>query len=144
MNPVVLELTEQHMAQQQEQRSGDPKHHIKTILVVEDDINIGEVLIQAIYQETSYLAILANDGFEALKVIENITPNLFILDYQLPRMNGIELYDKLHAIDKLSTVPAIMISARLPRQDLATRNITAMNKPIDLDDFLQTIDQLLA
>ncbi len=131
------------MAQEQEQRTGDATYRLKTILLIEDDINIGEVLVQAITQETSYLAVLANDGFEALKFVENLTPNLFILDYQLPRMNGIELYDKLHAMDKLTNVPAIMMSARLPHQELVKRNIIAMNKPIDLDDFLQTIDQLL-
>jgi CheY-like chemotaxis protein len=131
------------MAQQREQSLGDNVHHLKTILLVEDDTNIGEVLVQAISQETSYLAVLAADGFEALKFVENLTPNLFILDYQLPRMNGIELYDKLHAIEKLADVPTIMMSARLPQQELAKRNITAMNKPIDLDNFLQTIDQFL-
>ncbi len=56
------------MAQQQEQKTGDNAYHLKTILLVEDDINIGEVLVQAITQETSYLAVLAADGFEALKV----------------------------------------------------------------------------
>jgi CheY-like chemotaxis protein len=131
------------MAQQQEQSSGDTTHHLKTILLVEDDINIGEVLVQAITQETSYLAVLAADGFEALKFVENLTPNLFILDYHLPGMDGIELYDKLHAIKNLADVPTIMMSARLPQQEIAKRTIVGMNKPIDLDDFLRAIDQLL-
>lgn len=117
---------------------------VKTILLVEDDANIGEVLMQAITQETSYLAILVSDGYEALKVVEGIKPSLFLLDYQLPRMNGIELYDQLHAIEALAHVPAIMMSARLPHQDLKKRAILGMNKPIDLDDFLLTIEQLLA
>ena len=125
------------MAQRQEQRTVDNTYHLKTILLVEDDTDIGEVLAQAISQETSYQAVLVPDGFEALKFIEKLTPSLFILDYQLPRMNGIELYDKL------ADVPAIMMSARLPYQDLAKRNITAMNKPVDLDDFLQAIEQFL-
>jgi DNA-binding response OmpR family regulator len=132
------------MAQQQEQRTGEAKQHLKTILLVEDDINIGEVLVQAITQETSYQAILAKNGFDALKFVEDRTPDLFILDYQLPRMNGIELFDMLRATAKLANIPAIMMSARLPQQELANRNIIAMHKPIDLDDFLQTIDQLLA
>lgn len=117
---------------------------VKTILLVEDDANIGEVLMQAITQETSYLVILVSDGYEALKVVEGIKPSLFLLDYQLPRMNGIELYDQLHAIEALAHVPAIMMSARLPHQDLKKRAILGMNKPIDLDDFLLTIEQLLA
>lgn len=115
----------------------------KTILIVEDDLNIGEVLVQAIIQETSHRAMLVQDGFEALKVIENITPHLFILDYHLPRMNGIELYDRLQTLPTLTSVPAIMMSARLPQSDLATRDIRGMNKPLDLDDFLQTIEELL-
>ncbi len=37
-----------------------------------------------------------------------------------------------------------MISAQLPTKELKKRNIKGMNKPLDLDDFLQTIEQLLA
>ena len=70
---------------------------VKTILVVEDDVGIGSFLTQAISQETPHQAMLVTDGFQALNAIRSIKPGLFILDYQLPRMNGIELYDKLHA-----------------------------------------------
>lgn len=117
---------------------------IKTMLLVEDDINIGEVFVQVISQETPHIAILASDGIEALERVKSIKPNLFILDYQLPRMNGLELYDRLHAIEGLEQVPAIMMSARLPQQELKKRKIAGMNKPIDLDEFLQTIEKLLA
>lgn len=118
--------------------------NLKTILLVEDDEDIGEVLAQAITQETPYLPVLVSDGFAALKMVQGIKPQLFILDYQLPRMNGIELYDQLHSIGELAEVPAIMVSARLPYPELKKRNIMAMTKPIDLDDFLLTIEQLLA
>jgi CheY-like chemotaxis protein len=131
------------MAQNEEQNSVETQQNLKMILLVEDDSNIGEVLVQAITQETSYLATLVSDGFEALKMVDGIKPSLFILDYQLPRMNGIELYDKLHAIETLANVPAIMMSADLPDKELEKRKIHGMNKPIDLDDFLQTIDQFL-
>ena len=121
-----------------------PEEHVKTILLVEDDANIGEVLVQAITQETPYMALLVADGFEALKTVNGIKPNLFILDYQLPRMNGIELYDHLHAIKTLEHTPALMMSARLPHKELEKRQIQGMNKPLDLDEFLQTIEELLA
>lgn len=116
---------------------------VKTVLLVEDDINIGEVLQQAITQETSFVAILVSDGFQALQMIKEIRPNLFILDYQLPRMNGIELYDQLHAIEELAHVPALMLSAHLPRHEINKRHIQGMSKPIDLDDFLQAIENLV-
>src|SRR5437870_1714880 len=116
---------------------------VKAILVVEDDSGIGTFLIQAITQETSFHALLAADGIQALKVVTQIKPDLFILDYQLPRMNGIDLYDQLHALPGLETVPAILISARLPKQEIEIRGLVGMNKPLELDDLLQTIEKLL-
>ena len=116
---------------------------VKTVLVVEDDIGIGNFLVQAILQETSHQAMLVTDGFQALKAVASIKPSLFILDYQLPRMNGIELYDQLHAMKGLEQIPAIVVSARLPKQEIEKRKILAMSKPLELDDFLNTIDTLL-
>lgn len=116
---------------------------LKTVLVVEDDTGIGSFLVQAIQQETNYQAMLVTDGFQALKTVANIKPGLFILDYQLPRMNGIELYDQLHAIPGLERIPAIIISARLPRQEIEKRQIVGMSKPLELDDFLHTVEHLL-
>jgi CheY-like chemotaxis protein len=134
---------EQPVIGEQTTKTIGTEHSIKTILVVEDDANIGEVLVQAITQETPYIAVLAANGFEALKTAQGVKPNLFILDYQLPRMDGLELFDRLQTIAGLEDIPAIMISARLPQKELARRNIHGMNKPIDLDDFLQTIDRFL-
>ena len=116
---------------------------VKTVLVVEDDTGIGNFLVQAILQETPYQAMLVADGFQAIKAVTNIRPSLFILDYQLPRMNGIELYDQLHATKGLEHIPAVVISARLPRQEIEQRKIIAMSKPLELDDFLNTIEKLL-
>ncbi|HTI13980.1 MAG TPA: response regulator [Dictyobacter sp.] len=126
------------------QESANIHEGVRTILVVEDDVNIGEVLVQAITQETPFLAMLVSDGFTALQTVKEIKVHLFILDYQLPRMNGIELYDRLHAVRDLSLIPAMMISAQLPHRELERRNILGMNKPLDLDDFLQAIEKLIA
>jgi DNA-binding response OmpR family regulator len=132
------------MVHDPEHTSSGERGSVKIILLVEDDDSIGEVLVQAITQETAYLVILVPDGIEALQKVKSIKPNLFILDYQLPRINGIELYDQLHAIEEFTQTPTIMMSARLPEKELVGRNIVGMNKPIDLDEFLHTIDELLA
>jgi len=123
-----------------------PADHVavKSILVVEDDSDIGLFLVQAITQETAHQAMLVANGFEALKAVKSIKPDLFILDYWLPTMNGIELFDRLHAMKELENIPAIMISAQLPKRELAERKIYSMNKPLELDEFLRLIEQLLA
>jgi DNA-binding response OmpR family regulator len=131
------------MPQNVGQNPDEENSTVKTVLVVEDDTGIGTFLIQAIQQETHYQAMLVTDGFQALKAVANIKPGLFILDYQLPRMNGIELYDRLHAIPGMDHIPAIIVSARLPRHEIEKRNIIGISKPLELDDFLQTIEKLL-
>ncbi len=131
------------MPQNVGQNPDEENSTIKTVLVVEDDTGIGTFLIQAIQQETHYQAMLVTDGLQALKVVANIKPDLFILDYQLPRMNGIELYDHLHAIPGMDHIPAIIVSARLPRHEIEKRKIIGISKPLELDDFLQTIEHLL-
>lgn len=117
---------------------------LKTILLVEDDVPIGEVLVQAITQETTHITVVAQSGEEALKLIKSIKPSLLILDYRLPGMTGLEVYDHIHSIEEFVGVPAMMISAQLPTSELKKRKITGMNKPLDLDEFLQTIERLLA
>lgn len=131
------------MPQNVGQNTDEENSTVKTVLVVEDDTGIGTFLIQAIQQETHHRAMLVTDGFQALKVVANIKPELFILDYQLPRMNGIELYDRLHAAPDMDHVPAIIVSARLPRHEIEKRKIIGISKPLELDDFLQTIEHLL-
>jgi len=115
----------------------------RTVLVVEDDAHIGAFLIEAITQETPHHAILVPTGAEALQVVQQVKPELLILDFHLPGMNGLELYDHIHAIPGLQQVPAIMMSARLPRAELEKRAIIGINKPFELDDFLQTVHDLL-
>ena len=132
------------MPDKQAQSPMDGTIAVKSILVVEDDSDIGLFLVQAISQETPHQAMLVTDGFQALKAITNLKPDLFILDYWLPSMNGLDLYDKIQATGGLEQVPTIMISAQLPKRELQKRNIHSLNKPLELDEFLRLVERLLA
>ncbi len=116
---------------------------IKAILVVEDDADIGSFIVEAISQETPHHALLVTDGFQALKAVHELKPDLLILDYQLPHMNGIELYDRLDAIKGLEALPTIVMSARLPAREIEKRKIVGMKKPFELQELLNTIEKLL-
>jgi DNA-binding response OmpR family regulator len=117
---------------------------VKTVLIVEDDESIGAFILRAILDETSHQAILVTDGHKAIETVKSLKPNLMVLDYHLPRMNGIELYDNLHANKELEHVPAILMSARLPKNEARKRKITCLEKPFELDALLKTIDDLIA
>jgi CheY-like chemotaxis protein len=123
--------------------SGEQHAKLKTILVVEDDVDLGEFFVQILKDETPHQALLAGDGFQALKIVRNIIPDLFVLDYQLPSMNGIDLYDTLHATEGLEAVPALFMSANMPLAELKKRQVHFIKKPFELDDILQTVETLL-
>ena len=117
----------------------------KVILIVEDDDDIGTFLEQALLQETPYHPVRVSDGFAALKVIHGLKPDLIILDYQLPHMNGIELYDHIRTVNEFTDLPVILMtaSAGMPWHTLEKRNIVGLGKPLELSTFLETVEKLL-
>jgi DNA-binding response OmpR family regulator len=116
---------------------------VKTILVVEDDEHIGEFIVEAFVQETPFQAMLATDGKQALKLVQNVKPSVLLLDNNLPDMKGIELYDRIQVEKKLDNVPVLLMSANVPVQEAKKRNLYCLNKPFELNDLLQTIESLL-
>lgn len=131
------------MSEETNKFSGEGHSPFHTIMIVEDDAHIGAFLVEAIAGETPYHALLVASGSEALETLQHLKPNLLILDYHLPGIDGLELYDRVHSMPEMQQVPAIMMSARLPQRELEKRSIVGINKPFDLDDFLQRVKSLL-
>jgi CheY-like chemotaxis protein len=127
-----------------EQRWSSVRTPAKFIFIVEDDPIMKEFLVQALSQETPYLVIAVPHGFQALEVVKDIKPHLFLLDYLLPGMNGLELSDRLHSREDLAAIPTIMYSTNLPTKELERRQITGLSKPFELDELLSAIERLLA
>lgn len=122
--------------------SKEPKQ--KTILVVDDDVNIGLIIVELIREETSHRALHHTTGSQAIQTTSATPIQLFILDYQLPDMSGFELHDRLHKLDHLQNVPTLLISALQPsRQEMEKRMITFLAKPFDMLELLQIISSLL-
>jgi len=116
---------------------------VKTILIVEDDPSIGEMFVQTLIEEHIYNPVLVVSGAEALEVVKDILPDLLLLDYHLPNMNGLELYDALHAIPMFSSIPAILITAGVLEHHIGDRHIVGMSKPVDINKLLDIISELL-
>jgi DNA-binding response OmpR family regulator len=117
----------------------------KVILIVEDDADIGYLLVQIIHQQTPHRAIHHVNAGDAIKAITTMTPHLFILDYSLPDMNGIELHDWLRSIDRLKHVRTILLSARNPPVDeIQKRGILLIRKPFAVTKLLAHIENFLA
>ena len=115
----------------------------QTVLVVEDEEDIGAFIVQALSEVTPYHPLLAADGFQALKIVRSLIPSLFLLDYHLPSMDGIELYDHLQASEELKGIPVIMFTADEPPSQLREREIILVKKPAELDELLKAVRGVL-
>jgi CheY-like chemotaxis protein len=116
----------------------------KLILLVEDDHSHGSMLYQLFRQETPYRIYATSDGQTAWKFLQHVKPNLILLDYLLPRMNGLTLYDRIAAEKQLRNIPVVMISAILPIDEVKQRGIVGFQKPFEIDEFLHAVEKLIA
>ena len=116
----------------------------KLILIVEDDADIGYLLVQIIHQQTPHRALHHLNAGDAIKAIMTLTPHLFVLDYSLPDMTGLELHDWFRSIDRLKHIRTILLSARNPPVDeIQKRDILLIRKPFAVTRLLAHIDNLL-
>ena len=117
-----------------------------TILVVEDDADIRELIGLLISTISAYHYYLVPDASQAIHFAQGIKPDVFIVDYRLPGMNGLELYDQLHATPGLEAIPAILMTAtrlEVLRPEIEQRQLTAFEKPFDLDAFVLTVQRMI-
>jgi CheY-like chemotaxis protein len=116
---------------------------LKLILVVEDDEVHASMLDQIFKQETPYHVYRAPDGQSAWEMLQDVKPNLIVLDYLLPGINGLELSDRIRADKALQTLPVLMISAALPSHEMEQRGIIGLQKPFEIDELLHTTRDLI-
>jgi CheY-like chemotaxis protein len=118
-----------------------------TLVVVEDDQENREVLEMLLSNETPYRLLVLESGREVLKRVDEIIashPVLFLLDYLLPTMTGLDLYAQLHALPGLEVVPALILTAYADPKVMATitdHGLPFLLKPFAIDDLLQAVDR---
>jgi C4-dicarboxylate-specific signal transduction histidine kinase len=81
-----------------------------TILIVEDDTDNLDVLTQILEPE-GYELELSQEPLHALRLLERVQPDLFLLDVMLPQMNGFHLLRQIRKMPHMRDVPAIFQSA---------------------------------
>ncbi len=81
---------------------------METILIVDDEKNYPRIL-SAVLEEEGFETFCANSGYEALETLKNIDVDLVLTDMKMPKMDGIELLEKIK--DKDKDLPVIMMTA---------------------------------
>jgi CheY-like chemotaxis protein len=116
----------------------------KTILVVEDDVDAVTILRFAL-EGDGFVVDSAGDGLSALQKARQTTPDLVILDLNMPRMGGEDFLYAWRAGVESPGVPVIVITAAsqaLRPEDLGVEAV--FPKPFDIDQLLWHVRDLLA
>lgn len=117
-----------------------------TILIVDDDL--GTRLSISDYLELSgYSVITANDGQEALAMVEEYHPDLIVTDIVMPRMNGYELVRRVRQQAEFRLLPVILLTARTKTQERILGYQSGCDlylpKPFELEELAAAIRNLL-
>lgn len=109
---------------------------MKTILITDDDMHIGNMLEEVLTRE-GYGVLRAYSGTEALMVLENRRPDLVLLDLMLPGMNGEEV------LSHIKDIPIIVLSAKAGISDKVNLLLSGaadyVTKPFDISELLARI-----
>ena len=118
----------------------------KNILVIEDNHAILDV-ITLILQSEAYNVTGLNKSADMMFHIEQLKPDLLILDIMLPDGDGRELLKTLRSDATTDQIPVLMISARYTAQNVEHGEYKPngfLAKPFDIDDLLDKIEGILA
>ncbi len=110
------------------------------ILIIEDEAGISKFLHQGL-EEEGYEVTLAYDGIEGLHLAKTGTFNLILLDWMLPKLNGLAICTKLRETDKAT--PVIFLTAKDTIQEtiagLKAGGNDYIKKPFSFEELLERI-----
>ena len=117
-----------------------------TILYIEDNPE-NRLLVKRVLEVEGYRVVEAGDGLAGLKLAEKTTPDLILMDINLPGMDGYELTHRLKQMPHLASVPVIAMTANVMKGDrektLAAGCDGYIQKPIDVDQLPVQVEHFI-
>lgn len=116
---------------------------MRTLLVVDDEVGITEALGELLREE-GFLVLTAHNGREGLERVAEKRPDLILLDYMMPVMDGRDMLKALEGDATTRDIPVVLMSA-MPRASLPAECKPAhfLRKPFNLDQLLVHVRRLL-
>ncbi len=121
-------------------------HTSRTILIVDDNKDYRSLLKTAL-SGRCYQVMEAGDGASALQLLLRRQPDLVILDFNMPKMNGYELLQEIRSRAELRRIPVIMFTGAPNRQHLKSLHMDIadfLEKPVTNVRLLASIERVLA
>jgi two-component system, cell cycle response regulator DivK len=119
---------------------------MKRILIVEDKASSRE-LLRTVLEQLGYDVEEANDGDDALRLVRQHTPDLVLMDLQMPTRNGYDVLQEIRKDPNLARLPVVAITANAMPGDqekvLAAGFTGYIAKPVSLAHLRSEVNRLL-
>ena len=113
------------------------------ILIVEDDPDLRQLYRTALSSH-GYAVVAVEDGLDALRVIEgSLVPTAVVLDLELPRLSGRDVYAELRSHSETSGIPVIVVTGT-DTSDLNPDDSTCiLHKPVSISALIENVERCL-
>jgi chemosensory pili system protein ChpA (sensor histidine kinase/response regulator) len=130
--------------QQSEPVQGLRTQHI--VMVVDDSLTVRRVTQRLLVRE-GYQVVLAKDGVDALEHLQSVTPDVMLVDIEMPRMDGFDLTRNVRRDERTKDIPIIMITSRTATKHRNYAMELGVNeylgKPYQEDTLLKLIEDFV-
>ncbi len=118
-----------------------------TILHIEDNFE-NRILVRRILQYSGYEVLEAENAYEGLELLESNTPDMILMDINMPDIDGYSLTKQLKSNIKFRNVPIIAITANVMKGDREKSLLAGCDgfiaKPINVDSFIDQIQGFMS
>jgi len=119
----------------------------KKILIVDDDAST-RLVLGARLRASNYDIVVAADSMQAISVARKESPDLVLLDIEMPGGDGFVVIQRLKAITTLGLIPVIIMTSSVDRQKAEARSVEAgaeafLPKPVNHEELLAIIQMIL-
>ncbi len=119
---------------------------IATILYIEDNCD-NRLLVRRVLEAEGYRVIEAEDGLAGMDFVQSETPDLVLMDINLPELDGYEVTKRLKQSPAMAEVPVIAMTANVMKGDREKTFAAGCDgyipKPIDIDSLPNQIAKFL-
>lgn len=119
----------------------------KKILIIDDEQSITKLLKFMLEKTGAYEVSSVNEGQKALSTMGATTPDLVILDLNMPDVSGAEISAAMKDDPSLKNIPVVYLTGNVSRDEVASGLLIgghpAMAKPIDVEKLLQCLEKSL-
>src|SRR5581483_9514972 len=117
---------------------------MKTIVIIDDEFSLADALA-ATLSDVGFRVDTAANGLQALEAMAEEAPDLVLLDYMMPLLDGPGVLARMRADERLAKVPVVMMSA-LPESTVRLKcsgHAAFLRKPFSFDALLTTVERVL-